>query len=686
MDVEYDEGGNQGALSMSMNGSRTNARRRPAAATSSSAASAGGSNERNSNNDGRRKKSHEPKGQYKQFIRRKGRNLSRIKRMCAKLGQLRIVDVVLFVGFTTKLLSVLYSRRAPSSMRQLVQQAESELDPGLPDRKNKWMPHWSKMWMEHKMPFHSPLLYRREDDDYSFGYDYDSYSEDTSGVVQSKKKTRYKGMFRGDSHFNYYKDRLHGHGYVVVDDVLYNADEQREMTLSALEDSDFQVNYVSDEIIVDMSYPAFEFRDEEEAPRNYIHDDDGWDSYYSFDDDVVRGTRGMGICVDDCDLYERDLLCTRPAHYSLHHPTCNEMHASLSGYQWLLGEEIYSRRWKKRKHLSFERSHISKYISHGYYRDAFLFQPAFVSYDDEGIPSTQFDEVVFKTMRHMYASEYAVADDDEVSNDGLGYDEKDKYTFTFYQEDMRKDAMVMELLSSSPRAINIYSYCAMSSISEFAPVDLEDYILPTTGYAPKRLRRGSKNNYDLDELPLNDYISPEEKLEIALEMAKCLAAMHGYEDGVLAHVDLQVGQFFRGRDGKIKIVDYNRAEPLLYNERNEQYCKWVNGVPFDGVYRAPEENVDEPLTEAVDVYSLGNVFYAVLTGKLVWEGYEYEERTRRIVEGELLEIPDFYYNKSPSAENLVLAIKACWTTDPERRPSIFEVVDFLERAVEASKR
>lgn len=137
----------------------------------------------------------------------------------------------------------------------------------------------------------------------------------------------------------------------------------------------------------------------------------------------------------------------------------------------------------------------------------------------------------------------------------------------------------MELLSASPRAIDIYSHCAMSSVIEFAPMDMEEYILPTTGYSPKRLiRKGAKS----DNLPVNDHISPEEKLEIALEMAKCLAEMHGFEDGVIAHVDVQVGQFFRGRDGLIKIVDYNRAEPLLYDLQQKSYCKWTNGEPGDG--------------------------------------------------------------------------------------------------------
>ncbi|KAL7527777.1 hypothetical protein ACHAXR_002119 [Thalassiosira sp. AJA248-18] len=167
---------------------------------------------------------------------------------------------------------------------------------------------------------------------------------------------------------------------------------------------------------------------------------------------------------------------------------------------------------------------------------------------------------------------------------------------------------------------------------------------------------------------------------MALEMAKCLASMHGFVDGVIAHVDVQVGQFFRGRDGMIKFVDYNRAEPLLYDTENDKYCKWVNGEMADGMFRSPEENIDAPLTEKIDVYSLGNAFYSILTGKFVWEGYDDDERTHRIVEGMNLRIPKIY-SESPSSHDLVRVIRACWTYDAEKRPSIFEVVKLLEKAV-----
>lgn len=242
---------------------------------------------------------------------------------------------------------------------------------------------------------------------------------------------------------------------------------------------------------------------------------------------------------------------------------------------------------------------------------------------------------------------------------------------------------MLELPSSSPRAIDLYSHCALSSVVEFAPTDLEKYVFPTLGYSPKRfVRRGTAQHEHEDEeaRPLNHHISAEEKLAIALEMAQAVAVMHGLAGGAVAHADVQLGQFFRGRDGRLKIVDYNRAEPLLYNRDQGGSCAWANGPPGDGTLRAPEENVDAPLTEGIDVYSLGNALYGVLTGTRVLEDvHERETRVRRVVEGAGVRIPRSYY-RAPSSRLLAEAITKCWTYDAADRPSIFWLVGFLERA------
>lgn len=286
-------------------------------------------------------------------------------------------------------------------------------------------------------------------------------------------------------------------------------------------------------------------------------------------------------------------------------------------------------------------------------------------------------------MRSLSDKSYAgTSEDDTITADGWAYDPTDKYAYQDLLEDMRKDALVMELLTSSPRAADIYAFCALSSFVEYTPVDIEDYILPSRGAHPTSLRRYSGR--DVPEPPVNGDIPPFEKLTIALEMAKCLAEMHGYEYGPIANVDVQAGQFFRGRDGLIKLVDFNRAEPLLYDVKQDKYCKFVNGMPAEGMFRAPEENIDAPLNEKVDVYSLGNVLYSVLTGIMVYVDRGSDEAHRRIVDGKTEPIPDSYYEE-PSWAALAEVIELCWTYDVDERPTIFEIVEVLEKAVEANR-
>ena len=126
-------------------------------------------------------------------------------------------------------------------------------------------------------------------------------------------------------------------------------------------------------------------------------------------------------------------VCARPAYYRMYHPTCNEMHAVLSGYQWLLGDEVYYHRWMPKMHrgsVRVRRHRHSAYLSHGHFRGAFSFRPK------------SMEVVVFKIMKTLFGSPSAVTRDDEVQARGWGFDPSDKYSFTRHLEYMRTDTMV----------------------------------------------------------------------------------------------------------------------------------------------------------------------------------------------------------------------------------------------------
>ena len=215
-------------------------------------------------------------------------------------------------------------------------------------------------------------------------------------------------------------------------------------------------------------------------------------------------------------------------------------------------------------------------VASGTYRQVFVLERRFASDERE--------EVILKSMKRFKGAYNA----DDTSKNWELYD------------DMRKDSMVMEQLSASARIADIYAFCGLSSIIEFAPIQIEKYVLPTGGVRVENDDDEESSDED-DPTPVN-HIKAQEKLEMAIELAKGIATMHGHKDGVIANVDVQIGQFCRGNNGMIKILDFNRAEVMLYDENYGQYCRFENGVPPDGTLRAPEEIIDAPLTEKIDVY------------------------------------------------------------------------------------
>ena len=528
--------------------------------------------------------------------------------------KLRTVDILIIVAVVAKIISVIHSAHKSKVHRRSMDQpnAPVTMKAGTfhPAESSIWsLPKWVDRWRQHKMPFFPPLLYRRDKGDdhytsYESNLDDYYYQDPTVHHSPNTEKVEYKGMFRGSTYKRKYaemyeakKTKISKHGYAFVDDTIYSAEGMRSETANALKIFTPTVNENMAAPIHDsVRLGAFDTHDEDGNAPHYIDDDSDLDVYYAFDDDFVRGTHGIGLYSeykgeeslpdDDWDEEEEEeeeekhkeeeethkeepnqlkgrgydfwhkdegkleSVCTQTTFHRGNHPTCNELHSHASGYTWLIGEEVYSRRWKNRKQLSKEKALLSKYLGAGYFRQAFLLErivarDEHMRSNEEGVQN-DWDDVVFKIMQQLEeeSGEVPFAEDDEVQSQGWGYNPGDKYTYLGLVEYMRIDSNVMELLSHTPRAANIYSYCGTSSITEFTPIDIEDYVYPTQGNTPKKLHH-EPEDYPYLPLPLNSHVSYEEKLEIALEMAKCVAAMHGYRDGPIVNVDIQLGQFFR---------------------------------------------------------------------------------------------------------------------------------------------
>ena len=245
-------------------------------------------------------------------------------------------------------------------------------------------------------------------------------------------------------------------------------------------------------------------------------------------------------------------------------------------------------------------------------------------------------------------------------------------------EMIRIDASVMERLSSSPRIVDIYGHCAFSVLTEDMMEELEFKIIEGEGYATAEQIEAWEGDAG-DVVPRNNFTATE-KLDIALAMAESIADLHGFKDGVIVHGDIQLCQFLRNNKRQIKLNDFNRAEPMLYDPLNGRYCRYRNGGGY-GNYRAPEEDRDDFLNEKLDVFSLGSNIYGLLTG--LWVFYENTDDTvvqRFVKRGEFPYIDPRYLTRSLAERELVKVMEQCWINDPDERISVFEVVKFLREA------
>jgi serine/threonine protein kinase/Tol biopolymer transport system component len=104
----------------------------------------------------------------------------------------------------------------------------------------------------------------------------------------------------------------------------------------------------------------------------------------------------------------------------------------------------------------------------------------------------------------------------------------------------------------------------------------------------------------------------EEAVEIVAQVARGLAKAH--QHGIV-HRDVKPGNLFVTRDGVVKILDFGIAK--LTGEAGPTRLGAVLGTPS---YMAPEQTRAEEVDARADVWSLGVVFYEMLTGRRPFVG------------------------------------------------------------------
>lgn len=121
--------------------------------------------------------------------------------------------------------------------------------------------------------------------------------------------------------------------------------------------------------------------------------------------------------------------------------------------------------------------------------------------------------------------------------------------------------------------------------------------------------------------PLSDYIGPGQlqRRIVVLVRKLALALAHAHERGFI-HRDLKPSNVIVGSDGAPRITDFGLARRIgLTGDIKLTQSNTIVGSP---AYMSPEQarSENDRLTPASDIYSLGTLFFEMLTGELPFTG------------------------------------------------------------------
>jgi WD40 repeat protein len=164
----------------------------------------------------------------------------------------------------------------------------------------------------------------------------------------------------------------------------------------------------------------------------------------------------------------------------------------------------------------------------------------------------------------------------------------------------------------------------------------------------------------LDRGPL----SPRKAVDAALQMAQGLAAAH--EKGIV-HRDLKPDNIFLTRDGRLKILDFGIAK--LTNARPDgptfEMAATEPGMVLGTVgYMSPEQVRGEAVDHRSDLFSLGTIFFEMLTGTRAFRRNSAIETLSAILKEEPPDLTELMPAIPPALEKLV---RHCLEKDRDHR-------------------
>lgn len=164
-------------------------------------------------------------------------------------------------------------------------------------------------------------------------------------------------------------------------------------------------------------------------------------------------------------------------------------------------------------------------------------------------------------------------------------------------------------------------------------------------------------------LDMGRVLNPMTVVALARQLTLAISYMHEHR---LVHRDIKPANALLREDGRVKVIDFGLTRTL---EDLDIRGTSVRGTP---AYMAPEQLLNQGLSEATDIYQLGATLYELLTRHLPFE----QEET--MLTDRLYALPPSPQKWEPQIpDELAQLVLACMAVEPLERPSAKGVLQRL---------